>query len=461
MYYIVGAGPTGLTCAHLLVACGKHCVVIEAQATVGGAHAVHRTRDGLFSEHGPRVYFDNYATFIALVHSFGGSFEEAFVDYEHSVGGSALALARHLSLGELGALATAFGAHLVAPGLYARTTVAEWMDARGFSTASRARLDQMCATVDGAGAARMTLAQLLEVLNQNLGYQIKQPRRANDVGVFADWKRHLERKHCEFWMEERVTSAGPTRLATSRRAALDLDPARDVLLLAVPPKDAHAILQLPRTKELADTSSYNTYIPITFHWHERVRVPSAWGGAKVTPWGLVYVEMSKYLEGEPTQTIVQASIAFVDRASDVTGKTANETPREADLVAEAWRQLGLDMPRYDVAIVSPRVWRGDDGRWHNADTAFMHTTAEVNSDARVHANVFVIGAHNRRGWYAATALEAACANAVSVMAELVPETSGALGPVPRPMGVRGLVATLAVVLVAAILVLLLSRPPKK
>ena len=338
-----------------------------------------------------------------------------------------LALARHLSLGELGALATAFGAHLVAPGLYARTTVAEWMDARGFSTASRARLDQMCATVDGAGAARMTLAQLLEVLNQNLGYQIKQPRRANDVGVFADWKRHLERNHCEFWMEERVTSVGPTRLATSRRAALDLDPAHDILLLAVPPKDAHAILQLPRTKELAETSSYNTYIPITFHWHARVRVPSAWGGAKVTPWGMLFIAMSEYLEGEPTQTIVQASIAFVDRASDVTGKTANETPREADLVAEAWRQLGLDMPRYDVAIVSPRVWYGD-GRWHNADTAYMHTTAEVNSDARVHANVFVIGAHNRRGWYAATALEAACANAVSVMAELVPETSGAARP---------------------------------
>ena len=78
MYYIVGAGPTGLTCAHLLVACGKRCVVIEAQATVGGAHAVHRTHDGLFSEHGPRVYFDNYATFIALVDSFGGSFEDAF-----------------------------------------------------------------------------------------------------------------------------------------------------------------------------------------------------------------------------------------------------------------------------------------------------------------------------------------------------------------------------------------------
>lgn len=456
-YYIVGAGPTGLTCAHLLAACGKRVTIIEAQSTVGGCHAVHRV-NGLFSEHGPRVYFDHFVTFKALVDSFG-FFEDAFIDYNHSVGASTLMLVHHLSIGEVVAFATAFATHMVVPNHFASTTVSQWMRDSGFSRDSHARIDQLCATIDGAGAARMTLSELLEVLNQNLGYTIKQPRRANDIGVFADWQRHLEDQGCTFWMEERVSDVAPTKLSTSKRT-LALDPESDVVIMAVPPVDAHLILKLPRTEELAKTSSYNTYIPITFHWYTRVTTPSTWGGAKVTPWGMLSIEMSKYLEAEPTPTIVQSSIAFVDRTSDVTGKTANETERVEDLIAEAWRQLGLDMPMYDRAIVSPRVWRAD-GVWYNADTAYMRTTADVNTDPRVHSNVFVIGTQNGRAWYSATAIESACANAVGVMGELVPETRDVLGHVRRPMGLRGVAGVAVVVLVVASVVLLLSRSKSK
>ena len=57
-YIIVGAGPTGLTLALYLAKLNKKIIVIEKENTIGGIHRVKR-ENGLFTEHGPRIYLNN------------------------------------------------------------------------------------------------------------------------------------------------------------------------------------------------------------------------------------------------------------------------------------------------------------------------------------------------------------------------------------------------------------------
>ena len=60
-YIIIGAGPCGLTLAHYLSRNNKKVLLIDMNDDIGGCHRVKRV-NGRLTEHGPRVYIDNYLT---------------------------------------------------------------------------------------------------------------------------------------------------------------------------------------------------------------------------------------------------------------------------------------------------------------------------------------------------------------------------------------------------------------
>ena len=80
-YTIIGAGPCGLTVAWILSNYGKKCVIIDREDSIGGCHRVRRTKEGYFTEHGPRIYINNFVCFIALLKDMGIDFYDIFVPY--------------------------------------------------------------------------------------------------------------------------------------------------------------------------------------------------------------------------------------------------------------------------------------------------------------------------------------------------------------------------------------------
>jgi uncharacterized protein with NAD-binding domain and iron-sulfur cluster len=57
---IVGAGPAGLALAHTSSSLYRKILIVDKELEIGGCHRVKRNSDGMFTEHGPRIYLSIY-----------------------------------------------------------------------------------------------------------------------------------------------------------------------------------------------------------------------------------------------------------------------------------------------------------------------------------------------------------------------------------------------------------------
>ena len=72
-HIIVGAGPTGLALAQVL-SISSRVLLLEKRDFLGGCHGVTRVHDGMMTEHGPRIYIDNFLMFTQLLNDMGVQF---------------------------------------------------------------------------------------------------------------------------------------------------------------------------------------------------------------------------------------------------------------------------------------------------------------------------------------------------------------------------------------------------
>ena len=85
---IIGAGPSGLALAQHCAQINKSVIIIDHEDTIGGCHRVRRVltnNEMLFTEHGPRVYSDNYVIFQQLLKEMGVDFYELFTKYRFNI----------------------------------------------------------------------------------------------------------------------------------------------------------------------------------------------------------------------------------------------------------------------------------------------------------------------------------------------------------------------------------------
>ena len=74
-HIIVGAGPTGLALAQVL-SISSRVLLVEKRDFLGGCHGVTRVHDGMMTEHGPRIYIDNFLMFTQLLNDMGVQFDD-------------------------------------------------------------------------------------------------------------------------------------------------------------------------------------------------------------------------------------------------------------------------------------------------------------------------------------------------------------------------------------------------
>ena len=436
-YIIVGGGPTGLALAQVLSRSRSNRVLlVEKREYLGGCHGVTRVHDGMMTEHGPRIYIDNYLMFTQLLNDMGVQFDELFVKYNFSTATMMLEALRVLTPREI---TTLFWSFATLNDSFKTTTLLEYLSSHQFSNESIDILDRIGRLTDGGSADTYTLFSFLQILNQNFLYTIYQPRVPNDVGLFRIWETALldrgvviqKNAEIERFITEKQRVSGLMLNGQMCRC-------RKNIILACPPQEVQRILSAhgelgaafgPEFDRFQQETQYLPYISVIFHWRSVLPVPKIWGYPR-TSWGVGNIVLSEYMDfNDPrSRTVISAVITMPDAPSEHLNATANDIGDKAAVMAEVFRQLKQiypDLPAPDYQFLTQSAYDATRREWMPFNHAFMTTThGYVPPQSVLHDNLYNCGVQNGNSSYSFTSMESSVANAVHLATELQPELRG-------------------------------------
>lgn len=467
---VFGGGPSGLAVAQGCVNCGKSVIIVEPEPMLGGCHRVVRSGkdDEVFTEHGPRVYINNFRTFKALLEDMGFRFEDFFVEargygFENQGDMSPW----NMSWKELGALASAVIKHVLLAGgdQTLRTSMTEFMDAHCFSDGARWYIDTLCRLTDGGGANTYSLYQFMEVINMSVGKKLYKPRLPNDHpdSFVSRWAAYLRGKGVRIltgWAlgelvpaeqrrsgsQEKVTVTEAVIVCASGNGNNNNKKKRSVFaknayVLAMPPSVFAPILlrshsscvrnafgDEQRFLRWSQNTRYLDYFCFTARWTDPRKVITVKEFEKErhqeprTPWGIGFMWMGFPEEGVTYSCAVTRPDVPAPRTSNTAmGKTLHQCNTVQEWLEEAVRQLievsGLPVP--DSLVEFPDAVKHGD-RWKNRTTGFFKAAGEpyLPQSSTTVPNLFNVGCQNGHQNYAITTIEAAVSNSVALIHRL-------------------------------------------
>lgn len=434
---IVGAGPAGLSLSHYLRDTYKKILVIEKENSIGGAHRVERI-DTLFSEHSPRIYVDNYTSFIEILKDIDYDFYKNFVRYKFTLYNiSRKTLLSTLTFYEIFILSIEFVKLIYDFDHGKNYNLKRFLIDKKFNDKSVDVIDRLCRLSDGAGVDKFTINELLQIFNQNIFYNIYIPKTPNDLGLFNKWEDFLKKSGVEIRTStkiEKINIEGDQvkSIVISNNDNTVSEISCKMLVIATPPMQLVNILNKNEDKvkycfgnleKYAVDTEYNTYISITFHWNKKVKVPMVYG-FPYSEWGLIFINMTDYMETQ--HTLISTTISILNVKSKFTGKTANESTKD-EVISEAFRQLlvslgeTLETPTRSI-MYSGVYYDNITKEWKSNISGFISTMNQgfIDFHSNTIKGIYNLGIHNGHQKIKYTVLESAISNSVALARQLNP-----------------------------------------
>jgi hypothetical protein len=438
-YVIIGGGPSGLTLAWCLSKYKKTVAIVDKNDSLGGCHRVHRV-NGLFSEHGPRIYIDNYVMFKKILNEMDLDFYDLFTPYKFDMTNIGGKVTEHLTYREMYVLAKKF---INLNDSYQNISIGEFMDQNNFSNKAKDYIDRLCRMTDGAGADRYTLYSFLQIANQNMLHKIYQPKKPNDVSLFKFWKEKLLKNGVDIFLN---SDAIDMKAENNNIKSLFIKNDNKIyeisgnkIIFAIPPYNISQFLSASKNKNIKDAfgnlnkfidwsekTNYIKYIPITFHFDKDIKLGKIWGFPS-TSWGVGFVVMSDYMDfANPKSKVVISALITKNAKSDYTNKTPNETHNQKELIDEVFRQLKIsfpDLPYPTYSILSQNYYDNNKKEWIPRDTSFIKTKyGYLDNKSKKFNNLYSCGVSNGNSEYSFTSLEAAICNSIALLYKLEPKS---------------------------------------
>ncbi len=420
---IVGSGPSGLALAQLLTvkSPNKYSItIIERSKRYGGIHGVDRV-NGLFTEHGPRIYSAAYVNFKDLIMNWGKKFDDYFVKYAYPVSEISNSIFKGLGVGPTIAFARAFAGLAINGNYGKKQSVLQFCNRNNMNVKTIDLIDRLCRLVDGSGANRFSLNQFLQIANQQTLQPLFQPNTPNDIGFIKDWVDFLKDNEVQFNNDESALQIDiDNKILRTSKSKYNYDKC----ILAIPPPNLQNIKGIPRISDkFVSDSMYITYIPVSFHWNKKIDIPTIYGSPFKGDWGVIWITLSDYMKNvnKKDTTLISTCISYVNRKSSYTGKTANESSAD-EIKEEVWRQIienfnSTVIKEPDNIIIQDSVKR-DGNVWINTDYAFADTYLAEYMDYKMTDNVYNLGTQNGKSKYVFTSLESAVSNAIGLFNEI-------------------------------------------
>jgi hypothetical protein len=455
---IVGAGPTGLALAHCLSSLTgtngangtsetkvKKILVIEREKTIGGCHRVIRDRDGLFTEHGPRIYLSTYKTLFFLMKDMGLEIDDIFVLYKYSIIELVLQnVFPNITFSEVVILIADFLKFMYDDRYGENVNYKKHLKDQLFSDKMIEILDRTFRFLDGGDLSKYSLNKVQSIFNVSTLVTIYQPKKPNDEGLFPYWKAFLEKRGVEFMLDTNIEKInyrdGKIVSVNAKNANSDVIHL-DKLILAVPPSSMSKILDgndvnvrncfgnFKAFEKWSEKTEYIEYICITYHFILEIEFAKISGATMDTDWGIICINLSDYMKNPEKnyKRLLSLAITITDRKSKRINKTANECTAE-ELFDEVYRQIkksiypNLPGKEEYKAIMNPNNYYKD-GKWNSKDEAFFNTfgTKYLKNKSDTIPNIYNAGSQNGHDLMHYTTMESAVSNGITLATELFPE----------------------------------------
>jgi hypothetical protein len=344
-------------------------------------------------------------------------FEELFIPYNFNitnVGGNSI---KDMELFEI----FWFGVEIFRMYFYPKFSIGisclKYMKSKNFTDKTIDYVDRVCRLTDGAGADRYTLFEFLQNFNQNIPYNLYQPKKPNDIGLFKHFKTLLEQKGVKFVFNTEINKLeennGKITKIIATKGSNNLKLKARNFIMAIPPINLLKILNnsnkniktsfgnYNKLAKWVNDTNYNVYISITLHWNTKIELANIWGFPS-SDWGIAFIVLSDYMNfnKEHSKTIISCCITKAYTKSNFTGKTAMES-NEIELKKEVFRELYntfKNIPKPDKIIISPGDNKTNNG-WNTKDNAFLMTPEVVHGypiklQSNTYSNLYSVGTHS-------------------------------------------------------------------
>jgi hypothetical protein len=438
---IVGAGPAGLALAHTSSSLYRRILIIDKEQEIGGCHRVKRDVDGLFTEHGPRIYLSIYYNFFNLMNEMGLKVEDVFVNYKYSFFDVAIRkILPHFTFYEIMMFTLAYIMFVIDDDYGKDISLYEYLRGNGFSIKVIDIYDRLCRFTDGGNIYTYSLNKILKLSDNAPLLKIHQPKDPLDIVLFDTWKKFLSNRGVDFMMGFQITDYD---IQNNNIETITLSNNEKIrcgkLVFAVPPISLLSIIkyedQLRNAfgnyndfEMWAEKTKYIDYISITYHFKEDQRLPIENGLTFDTDWGIVIINLSDYMKKveEGYSTVLSVAVSICDKNSKATYKKANESSAE-ELIKEVHRQIkaGLFTELSDdyKAIINPNNYYDTyKNKWGCRDNAYfnLYTEKYIPFNSSIN-NLYNLGTHNGKSYISYTTIESAVSNAIYLAGELYPE----------------------------------------
>lgn len=443
---IVGAGPAGLALAHASSSLYRRILIIDKETEIGGCHRVKRDVNGLFTEHGPRIYLSIYYNFFNLMNEMGLQVEDVFVNYKYSFDDVAKEkLLPHYTFYELFMFALAYLMFVIDDDYGKDISLYEYLRGYGFSLKVIDIFDRMCRFTDGGNVYSYSLNKILKLTDSSPMLQIYQPKAPLDVVLFSTWKKFLSNRGVDFMLGFHIVDYD---IQNNNVETITLSNSEKIrcgkLVFAVPPVALANIIQYENGLRNAfgnysdferwvDKTKYIDYISITYHFKDKLGLSIKNGLTFDTDWGIVVINLSDYMEKVEEadtgySTVLSTAVSICDKNSRTTYKKANECSAD-ELINEVHRQIKesifTNLPDDYKAIINPNNYYDTyKNKWACRDNAYFNTYSEkyIPFYSSIN-NVYNVGTHNGKSYISYTTIESAVSNAMYLAGELYPEVS--------------------------------------
>lgn len=438
---IIGAGPTGLAMAQCCQNMKKNILIVDRETTIGGCHRVKRVDYGLFTEHGPRMYFGFYLNFFHLLSEMGLSKYDIFSDYAYDIANFGKSLTSY----ELYVIISAYFVYVFNNSYYDNIALDRFCSEQGFSKKGIDVVDRLCRFADGASIHKYSVSRFLQSFD-SIMYGMLQPKAPLDKILFNHWQAYLFQRNVDFALGSEVSYIHHNEYS-HKIDYIVLDGKTTIycnkLVIAVPPKSLVNILKTQEDFEIqncfgninrlemwARQTEYIEYISITYHFKEEFQLKNSKTLNFETDWGIILLNLNDTMTNVNDDTeykfVVSIAITITDRRSQHTGKTANQC-NEQELYKEVYRQLKTsaypDLPTDYLPIISPNNYYDHNAKeWKNIDEAYFHSvgTNFIPFHSMHIRNIYNAGIHNGHSYVSYTTLESAVSNAMSLACKLYP-----------------------------------------